>query len=48
MKTKQVPVQEDKCSDKYPHLFVIVEGSGRETGTPTWKCCKCPKKVKSS
>lgn len=30
------------------HNFQIIKKSGRKTGTPTWKCKWCPKKVKAS
>ncbi len=30
------------------HRYVIVKGSGRDTGTATWQCKHCNHKVKSS
>lgn len=30
------------------HVFMIIKGSGKKTGTPMWKCARCKRVVISS
>jgi transposase-like protein len=36
------------CPNGSTHMFEIVKNSGRNTGTPSWKCKTCGKTVKSN
>ena len=46
---KHNPIPEvNTCLYGTEHIFAIIPGSGAKTGTPTWKCKKCKRKVISS
>lgn len=36
------------CVGDNEHSFKIMKGTGKKTGTPTWKCTKCKRKIQSS
>ena len=37
-----------KCLEGHTHMYVIIKGSGKINGIPTWKCKICNNLVKSN
>lgn len=49
LKKNSIRLIHEKCLiEGTDHVFVIIRGSGRKEGTPTWKCARCKRIVKSS
>jgi hypothetical protein len=47
-KKKRIQIDKKICPSGEHHEFEIIHGSGKSTGTPRWKCKKCPKTIKAS